>query len=145
MSKEAPAGLLLKLYELRRDPTMREAREWYFREFAPESKADIDKAMFSAHSGHVRMVMSYWDMAASLVMNGAIDQTMFNEANGEHFGVFAAVELYLGEMRAAYGPQFMGSLEKLIDATPGGRERTAMMRDRMKMIRATLAKQAGGA
>ena len=145
MSKEAQAGLILKLYELRRDPTMREARDWYFREFGPESKADIDKAMFSAHSGHLRMVMSYWDMAASLVINGAIDQTMFNDANGEQFGVFGAIEPFLAEMRAGIGPQFMKSLEALIDATPGGRERSAAMRERMKMIRATLAKQASGA
>src|SRR5206468_4949794 len=67
MSKQHEAELILKLYELRRDETMRKARDWFFLKFHPESMADFNRAMFSDHSGHLRMVMSYWDMAAALV------------------------------------------------------------------------------
>jgi hypothetical protein len=142
MSKQAEAELILKLYELRREDTMRKARDWYFRDFHPESKADIDTAMFSEHSGHLRMVWSYWDMAAALVNHGAISLEFFTDTNGEHLSTFSKVEPFLAEMRASVGPPFMASLEKLVDATPNGRERVAQLRDRFKTILATLAEQA---
>jgi len=145
MSIHAEADLILKLYELRREPTMRTARDWFFQHFNPESLADMNAAMFSEHSGHVRMVISYWDMAAALVNHGAVSLEFFNDTNGEHIGVFSKVEPILGEIRAAYGPQFCASLEKLIDATPDGRAKVANMRERFKMIRAQLAKQAQAA
>ncbi len=87
------------------------------------------------------MVISYWDMAAALVNNGAISLEMFNDTNGEHIGVFSKMEPLLGEIRAAFGPQFMASLEKLIDATPDGRAKVAQMRERFKAIQAQLATQ----
>ena len=130
------AELILKLYDLRREETMRIARDWFVREFHPESLSDIEKALSSEHSGHMRMVISYWDMAAALVNNGAISAQLFNDTNGEHFGVFGKVEPFVKEVRAAYGPFFCVHLEKLIDATPGGRERCMMFRERMKAIRA---------
>jgi hypothetical protein len=142
MSKQEEAGLILKLYELRREETMRKARDWFFRDFNPESLADFNAAMFSEHSGHLRMVVTYWDMAAALVNNGAIAVELFADTNGEHIGVFSKIEPLLGEIRAAYGPQFAAGLEKLIDAIPNGRQRTAASREQMKAIRAQLAKAA---
>ena len=142
MSIQAEAGLILKLYELRRDDTMRKAREWYIREFFPESMEDFNKTIFGPQSGYLRMVVTYWDMAAALVNNGAISAQLFNESNGEHFSVFGKIEPLLGEIIAAYGPQFAASLEKLIDATPDGRKRVAANRERFKAIRARLAAQA---
>jgi len=139
MSKQDEAGLILKLYELRREETMRKARDWYFREFSPESLDDVNRAMFGEHSGHLRMVITYWDMAAALVNNGAIGLEMFNDANGEHIGVFSKIEQLLPEIRAAYSPKFATNLEKLIDATPDGRTRSSEARERMKAIRAQIA------
>jgi len=139
MSKQEEAGLILKLYELRREETMRKARDWYFRDFNPNSLADFSAAMFSEHSGHLRMVVSYWDMAAALVNNGAISLELFNDSNGEHIAIFSKIEPLLGEIRAAYAPQFGANLEKLIDATPDGRKRVREARDRMKAVRAQLA------
>jgi len=139
MSKQEEAGLILQLYDLRREDTMRKARDWYFREFNPQSLSDFNEAIFGEHSGHLRMVLSYWDMAAGLVNSGAISMDLFNQANTEHLGVFSKVELLVGEIRAAYGPQFVANLEKLIDATPDGRKQIAAMRDRMKGIREQLA------
>lgn len=141
MSKQEEAGLILKLYELRREETMRKARDWYFREFNPESLADFTNALFGEHSGHVRMVISYWDMAAALVNNGAISLEMFCDCNGEHIGVFAKIEPLLGDIRVAFGPQFAANLEKLIDATPDGRKRVATTREQIKAIRAQLAQR----
>lgn len=139
MSKQEEADLILKLYDLRRESTMRVARDWMSREFNPESMADIMNVLFGEHSGHLRMVLTYWDMAAALVNHGAISVELFNDTNGEHFGVFSKMEPFLGEIRAAFGPQFLLNLEKLIDATPDGRRRVAELRERMKGILAELA------
>ena len=139
MSKHDEADLILKLYDLRREETMRKARDWYFREFNPESMADFNEAMFSEHSGHLRMVLTYWDMAAALVNHGAINLEFFNDTNGEHISVFSKVEPILDEIRAAYSPRFLANLEKLIDATPDGRARVGAVRERMKAIRAQIA------
>jgi hypothetical protein len=141
MSIQDEAGLILKLFELRREETMRKARDWYFREFNPQSLADFQAAMFGEHSGHLRMVVSYWDMAAALVNRGAIGLELFNDANGEQIGVFAKIEPILGEIRAAMAPQFATNLEKLVDATPGGRQRSAATREQMKAMRAQMAPQ----
>jgi hypothetical protein len=141
MSKQEEAGLILKLYELRREETMRKARDWYFREFNPQSIADFNNAMFGEHSGHLRMVVTYWEMAAALVNNGAISLELFNDSNGEQIGVFSKIEPLLSEIRAAYGPQFAANCEKLIDATPDGRKRSAASRERMKAISAQLAER----
>jgi hypothetical protein len=140
MSKHEEADLILKLYDLRREATMRIARDYFFRDFNPESMADINNVLMGEHSGHVRMVMSYWDMAAALVNHGAIDIKLFNDTNGEHLVVFSKMEPFIGESRAAFGaPHFLANLEKLVDATPDGRKRVAEMREGMKKMRAAMS------
>jgi len=136
MSKQEEAGLILKLYELRREETMRKARDWYFQSFNPQSITDFNDAMFGEHGNYLRMVVSYWDMAAALVNDGAIRLELFNDSNGEHLGVFAKYELLLIEIRSSIGPKFAANLEKLVDATPNGRARTAAAREQMKAMRA---------
>ncbi|MGA8029582.1 MAG: hypothetical protein WB992_20765, partial [Bryobacteraceae bacterium] len=66
----------------------------------------------------------------------AIGMELFNDTNGEHIPVFTKIEPLLGEIRSASAPQFAANLEKLIDATPNGRERVARTREFMKGIRA---------
>ena len=141
MSKQDEAGLILRLYELRRDETMRKARDWFFLEFNPQTLADFTAAMFSEHSGHLRMVVSYWDMAAAMVNNGAIGLEFFNDCNGEQFGVFGKFDHLLGDIRATFGPLFAVNFEKMIDATPDGRKRVAMMKERMQAIRSQVGQQ----
>lgn len=146
MSKQDEAGLILKLYELRPEEVLRKARDWYFRDFNPQNITDFSNVMMGEHSGYLRMVVTYWNMAAALVNDRAISMELFNESNGEQIGVFAKIEPLLGEIRAAYAPQFAAALEKLIDATPDGRKRVAATRERMKAMRARLAeRQAKGA
>jgi hypothetical protein len=124
------ATLLLRLYELRRESTMREARNWFALEFNPSSFDDVVQAVMGPHSGHYRMVTSYWDMAASFVLNGAIDEQMFNDANGEQVGVFAKVEPYLTDYRARVGnPKYLSQLEQIVLRRPGAKEQLAAMRE----------------
>ena len=139
MSKQEEAGLVLKLYELRREETMRKARDWYFARFHPQSLADYNEAMFGPDGAFARMVISYWDMAAALVNHGAISLELFNETNGEHIGVFSKVEPFLAELRTQWGPNYVANLEKVIDATPDGRKRVAATRERTKGVRSKLA------
>jgi len=138
MSKQEEAGLILKLYELRREDTMRKARDWYFSQFHPQSVSDYNDALFGPYSGFMRMVISYWDMAAALVNNGAISLEMFNDTNGEQIAVFSKIEPFLAELRSQWGPQYVRNLEKLIDTTPDGRKRVAATRERMQALRSRL-------
>jgi hypothetical protein len=78
-------------------------------------------------------------MAAALVNNGAIGLEMFNDTNSEHIGVFTKIEPFLVELRTQWGPNYMASLEKLIDATPDGRKRVKASRERMQAMRTKLA------
>jgi hypothetical protein len=142
MSKQEEAGLILKLYELRRDDTMREARDWFFRGFHPESLADVNDTMLGEHSAHLRMVMSYWEMAATLVAHGAIDAKLFNETNSEHLTVFAKLQPLLSEIRSAYGAHFMVNLEKVVTETPGAQDRLEAIRGRMNRMKAQLKERA---
>src|SRR5262245_33281831 len=112
MGKHEDADLILKLYDLRREAVMRDARNWFFA-FEPQSIQDFTDVFLSDKSGFFRMVVSYWDMAASLVNNGAIDEQMFNEANGEHILVFSKVQPFLNDLRAAYNlPEYLVQFEK---------------------------------
>ena len=129
------ATLLIRLYELRREPTMREARNWFARSFNPASIDDVMQAVSGPNSAHFRMVTSYWDMASAFVLHGAIDEAMFNDANGEQHVVFAKIEPFIGEYRARMGnPAYLGSLEKLVMRSPGAKERLAMLRDRFRAL-----------
>lgn len=134
MSKQAEADLILKLYDLRREATMREARNWFFM-FNPQSPADIMEVLTSDKSGYYRMVISYWDMACSFVNNGAIDAQMFNDANGEHLFVFAKMEPFIPTLREVMGaPQFLSHLEKVVKALPDYETRIEAVRTRIKKL-----------
>lgn len=129
------ATLLIRLYELRRDTTMREARDWYARGFNPNTIEDVLQVVGGPHSGHFRMVTSYWDMAASFVLNGAIDEQMFHDANGEQVVAFAKIEPFLAEYRERLGlPGYLANLEKLVLSRPGAKERMAALRDRFRAM-----------
>ena len=134
MSKHHDADLILKLYDLRREEVMRTARNWFFT-FNPKSVEDFVDVMTSDNSAYYRMVVSYWDMAASFVNNEAIDEQMFNDANGEHLFVFAKVEPFLSELRAINkSPQYLANLEKVVRRIPNIDERLANIRERMKSL-----------
>jgi len=145
-TKQEDANLILKLYDLRREETMRKARNWFFAEFNPTSTQDILNVMMGEHSAYLRMVTTYWDMAASFVNNGAIDEKMFDDANGEHVSVFARLEPFLGEMREKFGsPRMMQHLEQLVLRLPDAKQRTTAIRERIKQIAAMRAEAAATA
>ncbi len=128
------ADLLLKLYDMRREPTMRQARSWFIT-FIPDRADDIGAVLRSEHSAAFRMVTSFWDMAASFVNNGAIDEKMFNDANAEHIVVFALIEPVVADHRKKVGqPHYLLQLEQLVMRIPGAKERLTATRERFKQM-----------
>ena len=124
MSKAKSADLIIKLYDLRRETVMREARNWMFT-FNPSSAEEIGGTMMDPEVGpYLRMVLSYWDMVAGFVNHGAIDADMFNDTNGEHLFAFARIEPYLNEMREMFeNPDMFKNLEKVIRDMPNSEEK----------------------
>ncbi len=121
MEKQNDVMAILKLYELRRDERMREARAWYFTEFNPESVMDVISIFRSgqAESASYRMVTSFWDMAASFVLNGGIDRQMFLDSGSEYIFVYAKIQPFLAEIRQVFRePDYLESLEKLVLSIP---------------------------
>ena len=145
MSKVESADLILKLYDLRREAKMREARNWIF-SFNPTSVDEYFQTMMDPEvGGYLRMVTSYWDMAAALVNHGAIDADMFNETVGEHIMVFAKVEPLLAELRERFqNMDAFKNLEKVIMDSPNGKERLAKTQEWLKTINEQMAAARAG-
>lgn len=122
MEKQNDVMAILKLYELRREPEMRAARQWYFSQFSPKSAMDII-ALFRGGeraSANFRMITSYWDMASSFVLNGGIDEKMFLDAGSEYIFVYSKIQPFLAEIRQLFQePEFLINLETLVLKIPG--------------------------
>ena len=109
----------LQLFDLRREPVLREARAWFLAEFTPGSFAELAAVAGGERNAAFRMVLGYWDMAASLVTGGAIDADAFRATHGEAVLAFAKVHPFLAELRAATGePEFCRHLEAVVLSAP---------------------------
>jgi hypothetical protein len=129
------AQLILKLFELRRDPLLREARVWFTREFHAETIDDVKTAMAGEHFTKLRMVIGYWDMAASMVTHGAIDRQMFLDGNGEIFATFSKIYPLLSEIRElAVLPGFAKHIEEVVLSVPGIEERLMALYRRLQPL-----------
>lgn len=120
-TKGQDALVILKLYEMRSETLMREARRWFFSEFAPQSGKDVVRLLLSSEkqSAYYRMVASHWDVAAALVLGGGIDEKLFLAANSEHIVVFAKLQPLLAEIRETIGePDYLMNLEQLVMKVP---------------------------
>lgn len=129
---------MLKLYELRSEQTMRQARDWFMTRFYPESAQDIFNVLVSEHSADFRMVASYWDMAAAFVVLGAINDEMFNAINTEHVAVYAKLQPFLKELRERPGIPpylYLKHLEPVVLGMDDAQERVAVMQQYMKSRR----------
>lgn len=134
------AQLIMHLYELRREPEMRKARAWWLSEFWPQSADDfmkISSAMGSQENNWLRQVSSYWSMAASFVLHGALSEELFIQpaVSGEMYFLFAKVHPFLKELREKLGdPQIFGNIEKVITGSKFGRERLKFTLKRVEMM-----------
>lgn len=109
------ARLNLELFDLRREAMLREARAWFLADFNPESIEDVVKLVSGDRNASFRMVMGYWDMAASMVTTGAIDGDAFRAAHGEIFAAFAKIHPFLAQLRALAGePDYCRHVEAVV-------------------------------
>ncbi len=102
---------------------MRKARDFMFT-FDPRSMEELMTAAMGPNGAYIRQVMGYWDMAASLVANGAIDRKMFQDANGEYIAVYGKLEPFIPQMREMFNnPDFLKNLEELALSVPDARQK----------------------
>lgn len=142
------AQLILQLYDLRREPEMRKARNWWVTEFWPNNADDFLKLAWASgtQENHwLRQVQSYWGIAASFVLQGALSEELFLRPafSGEMFVVFGKVYPFLEELREKVGdPEAFLDVEKVITGTKWGRERLKFMVKRLEMWREKIQKKA---
>ena len=144
MSKKATASdaqLIMQLYDLRREAEMRKARSWWLGEFWPQSADDFTKvvgATGSQENNWLRQVGGYWSMAASFVLQGALNEELFLQpaVSGEMYFLLAKVQPFLKELREKSGdPQMFANIEKVITGSKFGRERLKLTLKRVETMR----------
>ena len=96
------ANLVLRLYELRREDKLRTARDWFAKNCNPTSLADMQRIAppGSQENAYIRMVVGYWETAASFVASGVLNQELFFQTSGEMLVVWERMRKLVPEMRA---------------------------------------------
>jgi hypothetical protein len=119
------ATLILKLYELRREPVLRKARHWLIFQFNPETAEELllmARGSISEENAYYRQVLSYWEMAASLVLHGAVKADLFLDSNGEGLYIYAKFHRFHNEFETTTGRPFMRNTAQMIERYPAARE-----------------------
>jgi len=141
------AQLNLQLFDLRREPALREARAWYISDFNPETYAEFSAIISGERNTWFRMVIGYWDMAASLVTTGAIDGAAFLAAHGEIVATFGKIQPFLAELRSRMSePELCQHMETVVMSAPDAQATLDRRRKRLSAaIKARAAAQAQAA
>jgi hypothetical protein len=142
MATAADAEIILKLYELRREPEMRKARDYIGAEFWPESFEGLWKeiGMTGEKNRWFRQVYGYWEMAAALALHGSVDEELFVTTQTEMFYAFAKINAYLKNFRER-SPDFMISITTLCERNAKARERLAQYESQMPLFRQRIAEE----
>ncbi|HLJ85842.1 MAG TPA: hypothetical protein VKZ53_03415 [Candidatus Angelobacter sp.] len=145
----ADAELLLRLYDLRREDVMRRARNYVAIEFFPESAEEIMSILQdfgSERNAFFRQVLSYWDMAAAMVLTGALNEQLFFMTNGEPYFIYAKFKPFLEQIRAASGnPRFLTHLEEVANISEDSRTRIEQLQQTIQRLRHARAAKAHSA
>ena len=145
----ADAELLLKLYDLRREAEIRKARNWWLVEFWPDTADDVMKvaqAMGTQENNWFRQVAGYWELAASLVVHGTVNETLFLEPafSGEMFLIFAKLHPFLQDVREKMqNPRMLANVEQVIMKSKASRERVQGVEQRLAARRKQMKEGAG--
>ena len=145
----ADAELILKLYDLRREAEIRKARNWWMANFWPENADDYMKVAQAAgtqENNWLRQVPGYWELAASLVVHGTLNETLFLEPafSGEMFLIFAKIHPFLKEVREKMqNPRMLANVENVIKKSKAGQERLKFVEQRMAARRKQMKEGAG--
>ena len=136
----ADAELMMKLYDLRRETELRNARKFVIFQFQPKSADDVIKlsqAMGTQENSWLRQCTSYWENAASLLLHGVVNPELFFEWNGEMIFLYAKFQPFLKEVREKTGlPNVMARMEKAINSSPEMKKQVQMIQQRMAQMAA---------
>jgi hypothetical protein len=139
------AQVLMQLYDLRREPVLRAARKFMVSEFWPQSYDEFKALMLdfgSERNAFARQCLTYWDMAAAMVLQGAVHEDLFFAMNTEPYFIYAKIGHYLPQLRKEYiTPDFQSHFEELANR-PKGKGRVKQFQERLAARRAAAAKAA---
>ena len=124
MATAADAGIVLELYKLRQETTLRAARQFMAMEFWPKDLEElraVSRAMGTDKNAFWRQVMTYWEMAASLVLRGAVDPDLFLDSQGEGIFLYAKFHHWHAETEKESGNIFMKNTATLIEKYPAAK------------------------
>jgi hypothetical protein len=121
MATAADAELVLKLYEMRREETLRKSRRFMVFDFQPKTLEElraVSRDVGSQHNAAWRQAIGYWEMAASLVLRGALDADLFLDSNGEGILIYAKFHHFHVETEKQSGNPFMRQTAAMIEKYP---------------------------
>lgn len=116
LATPADAEIILRLYELRTEAVMRQARAWMTGEFWPETADDffaVASNPADPHNAWFRQVTTYWEMAAAMVLHGAVSAELFVDCNAEGFFLLAKFSHILDAIREKL-PGFLTKTSDLV-------------------------------
>jgi hypothetical protein len=131
------AELIVKLYELRREPVMRSARSYIGGEFMPRSVDELVGLVKAGDqkTGYILQVYGYWDMVAAFVVHGALDASLVYDTCQEMYFQYAKIQPCLAGFRQKMNlPEFLRSIEAVVESSEQGRSRLADMKRNMSEI-----------
>ena len=126
----ADADIVLRLYEQRRDPELRKARNYVNFEFQPSTVDEflsVATNLGTPEQTYIRMVFSYWEQSAALVNRGAVHAGLFDDFCGELYFTYAKYKQFLPALRKNMSPTAWTNVEKVAERSPESRERVARM------------------
>lgn len=134
LATNADAQLILKLYELRMETGLRAARKWVMLEFWPKTPGEmlnVLRAFGTEENAYLRQVVSYWEMAAALVLHGALNAALFLDCSQENLFIFSKFHGFLDEIHKEF-PRFFVHTQELIEMFPAVRKRLEIIKERLE-------------
>ena len=141
LATSADAEIILKLYELRTETLMRQARSWVTGEFWPETEADffaVQQDSGTPNNAFLRQVVTYWEMAAALVLHGAVSADLFIDCNSEPFFILAKLAPIMPAIHEKMPTYFTKTLQ-LLDNFPPAAARYEAIKTMVEKMRVTRA------
>lgn len=146
LATPADAEIILKLYDLRRETVMRQARAWVLGEFWPATAEEYFAVAMNAadpHNPYVRQVVTFWEMAAALVLHGTVSAELFVDCNAEGFFLLAKFAPILESIRER-NPMFLARTSDLVKRFPAAAARYEVAQKNVEALRARLTAAANG-
>jgi hypothetical protein len=141
LATPADADIILKLYQLRTEETMRKARAWVTGEFWPKTVDEFFAVLDNPKDKHnpwLRQVVTYWEMAAAMVLHGAVSAELFVDCNAEGFFILAKFSPILKAIRDRY-PMYLAKTSEMVKRFSSAAQRYEMVEKRVEASRAAQA------